>query len=382
MTAQIQIDPEFIEMRHWFHAHPELGFHEYQTSEFITQTLSGWGIPVQECSLDTAVVGLIQGAHPGPQVALRADIDGLPIVEQTGLAYASENAGRMHGCGHDIHMTGLLAAAKWLNEHRDSIQGSILLVFQPSEETGEGARAILDAGVLNEAQAIIGTHNNPDYKVGQIAVGTEAMMAGCVKFAVKLHAQGTHAGYPHMGTGPLEALASMILSLQSIVSRNISPFHAVVLSITEVHGGHVWNVVPAEAGFQGTLRFFDPADEVLARKRFAAHVQSTAQAYGIEADVVWDNIQIPLQCDEKLSTVVAQQTASYADVQPIHPSMAGEDFAEYSLKVPLVFGFIGSNGTEGHHDWHSPEFVAFDGAIETTANFYANAALTVLDELR
>ena len=131
----------------------------------------------------------------------------------------------MHGCGHDLHMTGLLGAAFWLAEHRDKFAGSIKILFQPSEETGQGARAMIDAGLVDDVEAIIGTHNNPNYAPGQLAIGVEPMMAGCVKFRVTLHAQGTHAGYPYKGTGPIEALASIILSLQTIVSRNVTPFH-------------------------------------------------------------------------------------------------------------------------------------------------------------
>ena len=297
-----------------------------------------------DTTLETGVVALIEGEVPGPRIALRADIDGLPITEDTGLPFSSLNPGVMHGCGHDLHMTGLLGAAFWLADHRDRIAGSVKIVFQPAEEVGLGA---------------------------------------CVKFKVTLHAQGTHAGYPQKGTGPIEALASMILALQTIVSRNISPFHAVVLSITEVHGGHVWNVVPAEAGFQGTVRFFDQDDERLVHRRFVAEVEHTAEAYGIAADVDWDCIQVPLVGDEELSEAVAADVPSYAALKPIHPSMAGEDFVEFSgCGARLVFAFIGSNGEPGCADWHSPHFVGVDGAIGPAVDFYVNASLRVLAELR
>ena len=175
----------------------------------------------------------------------------------------------------------------------------------------------------------------------------------------------------------------MILALQTIVSRNISPFHAVVLSITEVHGGHVWNVVPAEAGFQGTVRFFDQDDERLVHRRFVAEVEHTAEAYGIAADVDWDCIQVPLVGDEELSEAVAADVPSYAALKPIHPSMAGEDFVEFSgCGARLVFAFIGSNGEPGCADWHSPHFVGVGGAIGPAVDFYVNASLRVLAELR
>ncbi|WP_241677059.1 M20 metallopeptidase family protein [Bifidobacterium jacchi] len=372
---------ELIGIRHYLHAHPERSFEEYETSAYLAAQLRDHGITVLDTPMKTGVVGLIEGERPGPCIALRADIDGLPIREDTGLPFASLNEGVMHGCGHDLHMSGLLGAAFWLAAHRDRIAGSVRIVFQPAEELGLGARAMVDAGVVDGVEAIIGTHNNPNYAPGEIAVGVEPMMAGCVKFKVTLHAHGTHAGYPHKGTGPIEALATMILALQTIVSRNVSPFHALALSITEVHGGHVWNVVPAEAGFQGTVRFFDMDDETLVRRRFADEVQHIAAAFAITADVEWDCIQIPLVGDASLSRAVAADVPGYARLMPIRPSMAGEDFVEFGLRSRLVFAFVGSNGRPGCADWHSPRFVGLDAAVAPAVDFYVNAALRVLREL-
>ncbi|MBT1178199.1 M20 metallopeptidase family protein [Bifidobacterium vespertilionis] len=386
--VRIPLDPELVEIRHYLHAHPERSFKEFETSKYLAAQLRDHGVEVTDLPkpLETGVIGLIHGTAngsdaKGPRVGLRADIDGLPVREETGLPYASVNDGVMHACGHDFHMTGLLGAAFWLAAHRDRFAGTVKIVFQPAEELGEGARRCIEAGVADDLDAIVGTHNNPNYAPGEVAVGVEPMMAGCVKFRVTLHATGTHAGYPHKGTGPIEALASMILSLQTIVSRNISPFHAVVLSITEVHGGDVWNVVPAEAGFQGTVRFFDRADQEIVQRRFRDEVESTARAYGINADIDWNVLQQPLVGDPKLSQILADDVHAYAKLRPIRPSMAGEDFEEFSNRIPVAFAFIGSNGEPGCPDWHSPNFIGLDGAIEPAVNFYANAALRLLSEL-
>ena len=381
MSEHIEITPEIIEIRHYLHAHPERSFKEYETSAYLEKLLRAHDIEVLNNPLETGVVGLIRGDQPGPRIALRADIDGLSIQEDTGLPFSSVNDGVMHGCGHDLHMSYMLGAAFWLAKRRKHIKGSIKLLFQPAEELGLGAKAMVDAGLLADVSAAIGAHNNPNYAPGQIAVGPEPMMAGCVKFHVTLHATGTHAGYPHKGTGPIEALATMVLALQTIVSRNVSPFHPLVLSITEMHGGHVWNVVPDKASFQGTVRYFHKSDGELVGKRFKQQVQSIAAGYGITADIDWDDFQNPLVSDTELSKIVADNVRDYAQLEPIHPSMAGEDFCDFMPVTMPVFAFIGSNGEEGCPDWHSPHFVGLDESLQAGVEFYANAALTVLNEL-
>lgn len=382
VTAHIALTDELIAIRRHLHAHPERSFHETETSAYLERVLRDHGIDVLANPMETGVVAQITGAHAGPTVALRADIDGLPIHEDSGLDFASANPGVMHGCGHDLHMASLLGAVFWLSAHRDLIGGTVRIIFQPAEELGLGARAVIDAGLVDGVEAIIGTHNNPNYAPGTLAAGTAPMMAGCVRFGVTLHAQGTHAGYPHKGTGPLEAMASIIMSLQTIVSRNVTPFHPLVVSVTEVHGGDVWNVVPAEAGFQGTVRYFHREDGDMAAERFHAIVEQTAAAYGIAASVDWDDFQDPLVSDPALIEPVCAHIPQYASLAPIMPSMAGEDFAEYAKVTRPVFAFVGSNGTPGCADWHSPRFVGFDETVRTGADFYANAALDVLDALR
>ncbi len=382
VTAHIALTDELIAIRRHLHAHPERSFHETETSAYLERVLRDHGIDVLANPMETGVVAQITGAHAGPTVALRADIDGLPIHEDSGLDFASANPGVMHGCGHDLHMASLLGAVFWLSAHRDLIGGTVRIIFQPAEELGLGARAVIDAGLVDGVEAIIGTHNNPNYAPGTLAAGTAPMMAGCVRFGVTLHAQGTHAGYPHKGTSPLEAMASIIMSLQTIVSRNVTPFHPLVVSVTEVHGGDVWNVVPAEAGFQGTVRYFHREDGDMAAERFHAIVEQTAAAYGIGASVDWDDFQDPLVSDPALIEPVCAHIPQYASLAPIMPSMAGEDFAEYAKVTRPVFAFVGSNGTPGCADWHSPRFVGFDETVRTGADFYANAALDVLDALR
>ncbi|MCI1635962.1 M20 metallopeptidase family protein [Bifidobacterium sp.] len=372
---------ELLGIRKYLHQHPELAFKEYDTSAYLRQQLDDHGIELRRVNLDTGVFARITGRRPGPHIALRADIDGLPVVEESSYPDHSLNIGYMHACGHDLHMTALLGAAFDLYSRRESLQGTIDLIFQPAEEIGKGAQAVMRAGALEGVQAIAGIHNNPDYLPGQIAIGTEPMMAGCARFAVKLHAEGTHAGYPHKGTGPMEAMATMMLSTQTIVSRNASPFHSAVLSITEVHGGSVWNVVPAEAGFMGTARFFTEGDKVLLRDRLRAQIAGISEGYGISAEVDWEDISNPLVGDPQLSTLVASHVGEYASLQKIQPSMAGEDFSDYAHQIPAVFAFVGSNGRPGHHNLHSPKFLGLDDCLPTAVGFYTSTAEILLQYL-
>ncbi|MFT8331299.1 amidohydrolase [Bifidobacterium psychraerophilum] len=380
--ARVSTDmEELLGIRSFLHQHPELAFKEYDSSDFLRRRLVDHGITVRDLNLASGVFARIEGGSAGPHIALRADIDGLPVREESEYPDHSLNEGYMHACGHDIHMTALLGAAFELQRMRESLSGTIDLIFQPAEEVGKGAQAVMEAGAIEGVQAIVGIHNNPDYLPGQIAVGTEAMMAGCARFAVRLHAEGTHAGYPHKGTGPMEAMATMMLSTQTIVSRNASPFHSAVLSITEVHGGSVWNVVPAEAGFMGTARFFSEEDRVLLRDRLRAQIAGISAGYGISADVEWEDVSNPLVGDRGLSTLIADHVGEYASLQRIQPSMAGEDFSDYARRIPAVFAFIGSNGRPGHHNLHSPKFLGLDECIPTAVRFYTSTARLLLQHL-
>ena len=374
-----ELREELIENRRTLHSYAETGFDLPQTTAFVEKKLREYGLTPVRCG-KAGITCVIGDPKKGKCFLLRGDMDALPMTEESGLPFAAQN-GHCHSCGHDTHTAMLLAAARLLSEHAGELPGCVKLMFQPAEELGLGAKAMVDAGLLADVSAAIGAHNNPNYAPGQIAVGPEPMMAGCVKFHVTLHATGTHAGYPHKGTGPIEALATMVLALQTIVSRNVSPFHPLVLSITEMHGGHVWNVVPDKASFQGTVRYFHKSDGELVEKRFKQQVQSIAAGYGITADIDWDDFQNPLVSDTELSKIVADNVRDYAQLEPIHPSMAGEDFCDFMPVTMPVFAFIGSNGEEGCPDWHSPHFVGLDESLQAGVEFYANAALTVLNEL-
>lgn len=392
-------------IRHYLHRHPEPGFHEVRTTAYLKSLMKQIGIDIVPTpQLETGLIARIRGektldGQPGPRVALRADIDGLPVTEQADVPFVSQEDGFMHACGHDLHMTYLIGAASRLATpaSRRNLASTVDVLFQPAEETSFGALRVIsnaidtgDAdrddsgeGNLPKLSAIIGAHNMPDYQPDEIAVGKEPMMACSIRFGVTLHAQGSHGARPESGTGPIEAMATMITSLQTIVSRNISPLHPAVVSVTSVHAGSVWNVIPPEAKFIGTARVFSDDDAELVRKRFFAIVQGVAQAYGITADIDWPHAQPVMQSDPVLGLAVADDVkqGSYARLAPIVQQMPGEDFAEFGSRTRVVFAFIGSNGRSDRHYIHSPKFIGLDSSIPTGVAFYENAARRVLREI-
>lgn len=380
---------ELTEIRHWLHQHPERSFHETGTTAYLKGKMGELGIPVLDVpGLETGLVARIKGQDEGPHIMLRADIDALPVTESTDLPYRSQNEGVMHACGHDFHMTYLLGAASRLAARaaRGELPGTVDILFQPSEETGEGALHVMKTGVIDGLDAIIGAHNMPDYKPGEVAVGTDPMMACCIHFGVTIHAAGAHGSRPDTGTDPIAAMAAMITSLQTIVSRNINPLHPAVLSVTCVKAGDVWNVIPAQASFIGTARVFTDEDRALIHDRFYTIVESTAAAYGVSADIDWPRSQPVMVSDPILGAAVADdvRNGDYARLAPIVPQMPGEDFAEYGAKTRMVFGFIGTNGGvngDEPHYIHSPQYVGLDESIPAGVGFYEHAALRVLSEI-
>lgn len=385
---------QLVAIRHYLHQWPELGFHETATTAYLRRLMEQIGIPVLSTpDLRTGLVARITGAKPGPHIGLRADIDGLPVTEIADVPVRSQVEGRMHACGHDLHMTYLIAAASRLAApaSRAALAGTIDVLFQPAEETSLGAkeviRTVLDEGGFDQGagplDAFIGAHNMPDYAPDEIAVGDKPMMACTIRFGVTLHAQGSHGARPESGTGPIEAMATMISTLQTIVSRNISPLHPAVVSVTSVHAGSVWNVIPAEAQFLGTARVFSDDDERTVHDRFFTIVNSIAQAYGITADIDWPEPQVVMESDPTLGRAVADDVreGGYARLAPIVQQMPGEDFAEFSKRTRVVFAFIGSNGRDDRHYIHSPKYVGLDASIPTGAAFYEHAARRVLAEI-
>ena len=367
---------ELTEIRHYLHQHPELSGKEYQTTAFLKDRLEGLGIRVLESGLKTGLIAEIGSGHP--VVALRADIDALPILEQTSLPYQSQNPGVMHACGHDFHQTSLLGAASLLKEKEDQLDGTIRLIFQPAEEISEGATEVLATGLLEDVQGIIGFHNMPQLKAGQLALNAGAMMAGVEKFKVTVTGVSSHAARPDLGTDTVTAVTTMVQNLQLLISRTVSPFETAVLSITHLDVGSTWNVLPKSGYFEGTIRSFNPSLQRELKERFISIIRHTAKSLEVDVTFEWGMTPPVTFNDEELTQLVWDTSQGLAEVIPAHPSTAGEDFAFYQERIPGVFAFIGSNGEPDAPDLHHDHMTIDDAAFQVSVPYYVENAQALL----
>ena len=367
---------ELAEIRYYIHQHPELSGQEYQTTAFLKERLEELGIRILESGLKTGLIAEIGSGQP--VVALRADIDALPILEQTNLPYKSQNPGVMHACGHDFHQTRLVGAAALLKEKEDQLEGTVRLIFQPAEEISEGASDVLATGLLEDVQGIIGFHNIPQLKAGQLALNAGAMMAGVEKFKVTVTGVSSHAARPDLGVDTVTAVTTMVQNLQLLISRTVSPFETAVLSITHLDVGSTWNVLPKSGYFEGTIRSFNPSVQRELKEHFVSIVRHIAKSLEVDVAFEWGVTPPVTFNDEELTKVVCEASQDLAEVLPANPSTAGEDFAFYQERIPGVFAFIGSNGEPDAPDLHHDHMTIDDAAFEVSVPYYVENAQALL----
>ncbi|WP_258171370.1 amidohydrolase [Paenibacillus sp. R14(2021)] len=373
------LQQQLIAIRRRLHQYPELSHEEYETTAAIRRWLEEADIRICSYELKTGIVAEVGGLLPGPIVAIRADIDALPIQEETGLPFASLAAGKMHACGHDFHTAAVVGAALLLKQHEDRLRGTVRLLFQPAEEKAKGARALIQAGALDGVSAIFGMHNKPDLPVGTVGIKEGAIMAAADGFVVEITGLGSHAAVPEAGIDPIVAAAHIVTALQSVVSRNIGPLQSAVISVTQLHSGTTWNVIPEKAVLDGTIRTFDEHVRAHVLERFREVVQGVAAAYGTTAEIRWIQGPPPVINDASLVplALAAAEESGLRAVEPV-PSPAGEDFAWYQREVPGVFVFM---GTSGSREWHHPAFDLDEAALAPSARFFAHLAGKALLEL-
>ncbi|WP_260986663.1 amidohydrolase [Paenibacillus xylanexedens] len=369
-----------ITIRRHLHRNPELSGEERETTASIRSWLEEEGVRIaDEYILRTGLVAEV-GQGDGPVVALRADIDALPIQEETKLDFASQVDGKMHACGHDAHTAILIGAARLLKQRESTLPGKVRLIFQPSEEKATGARQVIQSGALSDVRAVFGLHNKPDLQVGTVGIREGALMAAADGFVVKVEGVGTHAAVPEAGIDPIVVAAHIVTALQAIVSRNVGAQESAVISVTKLHSGTAWNVIPDEAILDGTVRTFDEKVRARIRERFNQVVAGVAAAYCTRATVRWIQGPPAVVNDEALASA-AEQVASQIGLNSIRPlpSPAGEDFSFYQKEVPGLFLFL---GTSGPNEWHHPGFDVDERALPLGAHLLATLAEQALQNVQ
>lgn len=356
---------------YWFHRHPELSYEEVETTKRLRDDLAAAGIEVLDLPLKTGLVAKV-GTGEAPFIALRCDIDGLPIQEESGLDYASEHAGRMHACGHDFHISTVLGSAYLLKAQEKDLHGTVYLIFQPAEEAPGGARKVMETGVLKDVQTIFGLHTSPLYDVGTLGIRAGAVTASVDKFTVTFCGKGTHAAHPERGTDPIVMAASFVTAAQSIVSRNIDPAHPSLVSITHIESGNTWNVIPESAWLEGTVRCLTAEDRKRIKQRIYELAEGQAASFGGHAELTW-YAGPPATNNTPSWTDFAIEAAKEAglDVVPAPVNLAGEDFAYYQEEIPGVFVLVGTGKSPANHN---PKFHVDPAALGPAAKYMARLA--------
>ena len=349
------------------HMHPELSYEEYETTERIKRELAAAGIEILQIPLKTGVTAIVRGAKPGKTYGLRCDIDALPIAEETDLPYKSKTPGKMHDCGHDFHTAAVFGAALLLQERKEELQGNVKILFQPAEESSHGAETVLETGVFSDVTAIFGLHTAAYLPVGTLGIRAGSVIAAVDRFELNITGTGCHGGHPDEGVDTILVAASVIQAFQSIVGRNLNPFHTGVVSVTRINGGNTWNVIPDKVELEGTVRSMEKDDRIFIERRMREIAEHTAAAYGANAELLWYPGP-PATVNEKAWSAFAQKVAEERgfEVVPQRNSTGGEDFAFYLEKIPGCFINVGTGvGYPNHH----PKFYADEAALTPAAEY-------------
>ena len=363
---------EIATWRRDFHTHPELGFEVHRTAGIVAEKLRAFGCDeVVEGVGQTGVVGVIRGRGEGPTIGLRGDMDALPILEATGVDHASVNEGKMHACGHDGHTAILLGAAQYLAETRN-FAGTVVLLFQPAEEIGGGAKSMVDEGVMDRfgVGEVYGLHNAPGMPVGQFAVRPGPMLAATDEFFIEVEGKGGHAAEPHTSIDPTVVAAHIVVALQSVVSRNVDPVTQAVLSVTSFDtASHAFNVIPQSVRMRGTVRTHSPEMQDVIEARLAEVAKGTAAAFGARAEVRYiRQVPVTINADEPAAFAAEVATAVSGGCAEAPLIMGGEDFSYMLQARPGAFIMLGNGDSAG---LHHPAYEFNDDAIPAGCSWFA-----------
>ena len=380
IAPEIQLlHPEMRRWRRLIHQQPEIAFEETATAHLIVEQLQHVGIEVHQGLAKTGVVGILRRGSGGNSIALRADMDALPIQETNRFAHVSRNSGKMHACGHDGHCAMLLGAACYLARH-GRFDGTVYFIFQPAEECRAGAHRMISEGLFEQfpMQRVFGMHNFPDIPVGHFAVKSGPMMASFDCFEITFTGQATHAALPHLGSDVLVAAAHLVTQLQTIVSRRIDPSDAAVVSVTQIHGGNTWNALPESAKVRGTFRSFKNSVREQLEQSIRDLTLSVAQGFRLQADILFnpENPGYPVTLNSPVETTSAIRAAqavageNCVNTAPT-PSMGAEDFAFMLEQKPGCYIWIGNGSSDGSCLLHSPSYDFNDDILPLGAAYWA-----------
>ena len=368
---------EFIQLRRDIHRHPELAFEEHRTSELVAAKLESWGYAVHRGLGGTGVVGTLKRGSSSRCLGLRADMDALPIQEATGAEWSSVKPGLMHACGHDGHTAMLLAAAKTLAQH-PTFDGTLNLIFQPAEEGGGGAVRMMADGLFEQhpCDAVFAMHNMPGTPVGHFVFRDGAAMASSDYVTLRIHGTGGHGAMPHRAADPLVAAASIVMALQTVVSRNVDPLHTAVVTVGALHAGQANNVIPALATLELSVRSLDPAVRRLLEQRIKALVAAQAESFGVRAEIDWRPgycVLVNSVAETDFARQVALDLVGPERVTLQGPALTGsEDFAFMLEKIPGSYLLIGNGDGDsaGACMVHNPGYDFNDDNIATGASYW------------
>ncbi|NDJ60088.1 MAG: amidohydrolase [Chloroflexi bacterium] len=387
-TPAQALTAEVVARRRDLHQHPEIAFEEVRTAGIVAEELNRLGLEVQTGIGKTGVVGVLEGAQDGPTVLLRADMDALPVQEDNDTDYVSQTPGKMHACGHDGHTAIALGVAKVLAGHREQMAGRVKFVFQPAEEVGSGARAMVGDGVLNDPRpdVTVGLHLWNNMPVGQIGLTNGASMAGSSFFDVKITGKGSHAALPQTGIDPVVCAAHIVTALQLIVSRSLDPLENAVISVTAIHAGAAYNVIPQTAEMRGTIRVMKDEVHDLIVKRMDEIIQNISAALGCTAEFSYQRLTRPVTNDETVAAKLIEAFAPIIGAEAIvrtERTMGAEDVGEFMDDIPGVYFFLGAKDEtrDAYYGHHHPRFSFDEAALPLGVELLAAAvAAYVLPE--
>ena len=371
------LEEYMVSLRRHFHQHPEKSMEERETTAFIMAQLNEIGIPHRKLN-PSGVVAEIPGGRPGKTVALRADMDALTIQEETGLPFASEAEGLMHACGHDLHMAGLLGAAKLLWQERQSLGGNVRLIFQPGEEVGKGAKAVIEQGGMEGVDMVFGMHNMPSLPAGTVAGSVGPVFSAADYFKITIQGKAGHGATPEDAIDATVAASTLVMNLQPLVSREISSLESLVITVGQLHSGTRFNIISGEAVLEGTVRSFDPTIHHMVPVAMERVVEGIARAYRVEAKLEYDKVAKACVNEEGFTELCLKSAGKVAQVAPEGRQMIAEDFSEYMQLCPGAFFLYGS-GCE--YPLHSDHFAGDEQALITACAMYAQVAADALSQI-